>query len=99
MKPILSLFLGILLFVNPVPAATIDNTFTYQGRLTDGGTMANGNYDLRFILYTAEAGNTCTKGRVFRTFFRTFLCCAPRSSFRVNGRGRNGPGGPPSPSR
>jgi hypothetical protein len=30
--------------------------FTYQGRLTDGGSPANGIYDLRFILYTADPG-------------------------------------------
>lgn len=58
MKPILSLFLGLLLSATSLAAATIDNTFTYQGRLTDGGTMANGNYDLRFILYSAEAGGS-----------------------------------------
>src|SRR5258708_22231931 len=28
-------------------------TFTYQGRLTDGGTPANGPYDLQFNLYDA----------------------------------------------
>jgi hypothetical protein len=26
-------------------------SFTYQGRLTDGGTAANGNYDLQFTLF------------------------------------------------
>lgn len=30
--------------------------FTYQGRLTDAGSPANGSYDLRFILYDAETG-------------------------------------------
>lgn len=30
--------------------------FTYQGRLTDGGSPANGNYDLRFILFDADTG-------------------------------------------
>jgi hypothetical protein len=30
--------------------------FTYQGRLTDGGSPANGSYDLRLILYTADPG-------------------------------------------
>ena len=32
--------------------------FTYQGRLTDGGNPANGSYDLRFILYTADVGGS-----------------------------------------
>ncbi len=31
-------------------------TFTYQGRLVDAGSPANGTYDLRFILYDAETG-------------------------------------------
>ena len=34
-----------------VEAATALGTgFTYQGRLTDAGSPANGTYDLRFIL-------------------------------------------------
>lgn len=32
--------------------------FTYQGRLTDGGGPANAVYDLRFILYDADAGGS-----------------------------------------
>lgn len=39
-----------------IQAAVLGNTFTYQGRLTDGGSPANGTYDLRFILYDAESG-------------------------------------------
>jgi hypothetical protein len=31
--------------------------FTYQGRLTDGGMPANGNYDLQFALFDAADGN------------------------------------------
>jgi len=31
--------------------------FTYQGRLTDGGLPANGNYDLQFALFDAADGN------------------------------------------
>src|SRR5712691_11541231 len=39
--------------------------FTYQGRLTDGGTPANGNYDLQFALFDslangAQVGSTQT---------------------------------------
>ena len=30
--------------------------FTYQGRLTDGGTAANGNYDLQFALWNSLSG-------------------------------------------
>jgi hypothetical protein len=34
------------------------STFTYQGRLTENGAPANGVYDLRFILYSAESGGS-----------------------------------------
>jgi hypothetical protein len=38
-------------------------TITYQGRLTDGGTAANGLYDLRFTLWDAvNAGNQIPVG-------------------------------------
>jgi len=33
------------------------SAFTYQGRLTDGGTPANGNYDLQFALFDAASGS------------------------------------------
>src|SRR5713226_9033597 len=33
-------------------------SFTYQGRLTDGGTPANGNYDLQFALWDSLSGGT-----------------------------------------
>ena len=31
-------------------------SFTYQGRLTDGGTAASGNYDLQFALFDSLSG-------------------------------------------
>src|SRR5207302_2044011 len=34
------------------------SSFTYQGRLTDGGTAANGNYDLQFGLFDSLSGGT-----------------------------------------
>ena len=39
-------------------ASPIDSAFTYQGRLTDGATAANGNYDLKFSLYDASVGGS-----------------------------------------
>lgn len=39
-------------------AAPVDKTFTYQGRLTDGGNPASGSYDFQFILYDAEIGGS-----------------------------------------
>jgi hypothetical protein len=34
------------------------SSFTYQGRLTDGGTAGNGNYDLQFGLWDSLSGGT-----------------------------------------
>ncbi len=39
-------------------AATLSPAFTYQGRLTDGGTEATGNYDLEIRLYAVETGGS-----------------------------------------
>src|SRR5256885_13764540 len=38
--------------------ATLGQTsgFTYQGALSDGGTVANGNYDLQFTLWDSLSG-------------------------------------------
>ena len=36
----------------------LGNGFTYQGRLTDGGGPASAVYDIRFILYDADAGGS-----------------------------------------
>src|SRR5437899_9834832 len=38
--------------------------FTYQGRLNDAGSPANGTYDLRFRLYDALAAGTLISGPV-----------------------------------
>jgi len=37
---------------------TLGTTFTYQGRLMDGGSPANGQYDFEFKLYDAASGGT-----------------------------------------
>src|SRR5437764_5025982 len=47
----------LLLFSAPVIFAQ-SSSFTYQGRLTDGGTPANGNYDLQFALWDSASGGT-----------------------------------------
>jgi hypothetical protein len=36
----------------------VGSAFTYQGRLTDAGSPANGTYDFQFILYDALTGGT-----------------------------------------
>lgn len=42
----------------PVWSFSQGTAFTYQGRLTDGSSAANGTYDLRFILYDSSAGGS-----------------------------------------
>ena len=37
-------------------AAPVGTAFTYQGRLTDGTDVANGQYDLQFVLFDAASG-------------------------------------------
>ncbi len=41
-----------------LPAAAMDTAFSYQARLDDGGSPANGSYDFRFFLYDADAGGS-----------------------------------------
>src|SRR5688572_13580368 len=36
--------------------------FTYQGRLMDGGSAANGIYDLRFTIYDAQTAGSAVAG-------------------------------------
>src|SRR5437868_1744111 len=52
------LLVGIALAISLNASAAFAQTtsFTYQGRLTDGGTAANGNYDLQFVLFDASSG-------------------------------------------
>ncbi|MCK4451743.1 MAG: hypothetical protein KAX26_14250, partial [Anaerolineae bacterium] len=38
------------------PQDAVGTVFTYQGRLTDGGSPANGEYDFQFELYDAASG-------------------------------------------
>jgi hypothetical protein len=51
-KMLLSLFGFTLALAQMVSAQT--TAFTYQGKLTDNGNPANGNYDLRFRVYDSE---------------------------------------------
>jgi hypothetical protein len=49
---------GLFLFLcaTAVVATAQTTGFTYQGRLTDGGTAANGSYDLQFTLFDSASG-------------------------------------------
>jgi len=51
--------LALLSTLNPQPStAALGTAFTYQGRLADTGSAANGVYDLRFAPYDALSGGT-----------------------------------------
>lgn len=62
-----ALLLALALLVSVVRAQT--TAFTFQGRLTDGGTAANGTYDMQFELFDAasageQIGATITNSAV-----------------------------------
>ena len=50
----------VLLVCLSVAAAPLGTAFTYQGRLNDGGSDANGNYDVRIGLFSVGAGGAAT---------------------------------------
>ncbi|MCX6902141.1 MAG: tail fiber domain-containing protein [Verrucomicrobia bacterium] len=57
--------LGVLISLGGVTRAeSLGSAFTYQGKLTDGGQSAQGNYDLRFILYDAATDGHSVAGPV-----------------------------------
>src|SRR5437588_5911293 len=51
-----ALFMVLCLFAGASAVFAQTSSFTYQGRLTDGGTAANGNYDLQFALFDSLSG-------------------------------------------
>jgi hypothetical protein len=48
--------IGLSILLGATAAWAQTTSFTYQGRLTDGGTAANGNYDLQFALFDSLSG-------------------------------------------
>jgi hypothetical protein len=52
------LFVALAMLFGAASAAAQTSSFTYQGRLTDGGTAANGTYDLQFALFDSAGGGT-----------------------------------------
>ena len=54
--------LGLALTVVALPCLAwgqpLGTTFTYQGRLTDGGAPASGAYDFQFVVYDAAVGGS-----------------------------------------
>src|SRR6266850_1478508 len=58
-EKISSIAIGLMLFLLTTATAFAQTTsFTYQGRLMDGGTPANGTYEIQFSLWDATAGGT-----------------------------------------
>lgn len=57
-----SLSIGLVVLLSLAGSAgaqtPVGTAFTYQGRLEDAGAPANGTYDLRFLLYTADVGGS-----------------------------------------
>src|SRR5262249_12800445 len=45
----------------PLAALAQGTAFTYQGKLTDSGNLANGNYDLQFKLFDTVTVGTGTQ--------------------------------------
>jgi ligand-binding sensor protein/phage pi2 protein 07 len=66
MRPSARRFLNVacfVLFLSAGAAFAQSTTFTYQGRLTDGGTPPTGTYDMQFKLYdTATVGTGTLQG-------------------------------------
>jgi hypothetical protein len=57
-KQKLRLVMLLLILLSATAAFAQTTGFTYQGRLTDGGTPANGTYDLQFKLFDMVTGGT-----------------------------------------
>jgi len=55
----------ILTVATTATSAPLGTEFTYQGVLSDGGSPAAGNFDLRFIMYNADAGGSQVGPTVF----------------------------------
>src|SRR5262245_23609818 len=53
-----SLISLLLTFSLPLSTFAQGTAFTYQGRLNDGSSPANGNYDMRFYLRNAASGGS-----------------------------------------
>ena len=64
-RPGWSFFVALVLLLSASVVSAQNTSFTYQGRLSDSGIAANGNYDLQFALFDslasgAQVGSTQT---------------------------------------
>src|SRR5438552_18397638 len=55
---VLVVAVALLILFSTAMAFAQTSSFTYQGRLTDGGAAANGNYDLQFAVFDSLSGGT-----------------------------------------
>jgi hypothetical protein len=67
------------------PLDTVSSAFTYQARFMDGGSLANGQYDLEFKVFDAATGGVQVSTTITRTnvtvtdgLFTTLLSFAPQ---------------------
>ena len=60
MKRKIVILLTLLIF-GALPAEAQTTAFTYQGKLIDGGNLANGSYDLQFKLFDTLTIGTGTQ--------------------------------------
>jgi hypothetical protein len=68
-KSIQYMLFGLMLcMAGSLAAAPLGSAFTYQGQLNDGGSPANGYYDLRLALYNAPSFGTLIAGPVVNSF-------------------------------
>jgi hypothetical protein len=56
--PLVALLVVLFLLMSARAAFAQGTAFNYQGRLQDGGTPANGSYDLQFTLWDSSSGGT-----------------------------------------
>jgi endosialidase-like protein len=59
-----NLLLVLMLFAIAQRTMAQGTAFTYQGRLSDGGSSASGNYDLKFAIFDSEGGATVVGGPI-----------------------------------
>lgn len=67
MKKLSILLLLVIVAAAAITARAQGTAFSYQGRLQNNGSPANGNFDLMFTLYSTNAGGVAVAGPVTET--------------------------------
>ena len=60
-------------------ATAVGSTFTYQGRLNDGGAPATGSYDFQFALYDDAVACSQVGSTINQTLAVVMVCSPPAS--------------------